>query len=85
MFRRMSSDPAKLADFGKDRFLDRELRPVCLSGVEAPLLASLKGSMSAQSPCEQQAALKSGAGAQAFLVNSLSASSVETVAGSAAR
>ncbi len=45
MLRRISSEPATLADLGKDRFLDKELNPVCLRGVEDPLRASRKGSM----------------------------------------
>ena len=45
MLRRISADPAVLPALGKDKFLDSELRPVCLSGVEAPLRASLKDSM----------------------------------------
>ena len=50
MFRRMSSEPATLADFVRDKFLERLLSPVCLKGVEAPLLASLKASMIAIEP-----------------------------------
>ena len=45
MLRRMSAEPATLADFGRDKFLDKELRPVCLKGVEDPLRTSLKASI----------------------------------------
>lgn len=37
MLRRISSEPALLPALGKDKFLDKELRPVCLKGVDDPL------------------------------------------------
>ncbi len=45
MLRRMSFEPAVLPALGRDRFLDKELRPVCLKGVNDPLRASRMDSM----------------------------------------
>ncbi len=50
MLRRMSSEPAVLPALGKDKFLDKELRPVCLKGVDDPLRASRMESMLKSSP-----------------------------------
>jgi len=45
MLRRMSAEPAVLPALGRDRFLDKELMPVCLKGVDDPLRASRMDSM----------------------------------------
>ena len=57
MLRRISSEPAVLLVLARDRdrFLDKEPRPEGLYGVDAPLLASLRESITTEGRTDYKA------------------------------